>query len=161
MQQEWRLDKPLKKKNLLALPLLCRKSRALAMSCTTTLASCSLKWRLLWICAKIDPDVTRDKTTSSPLQKKKGEKANAFHHTGTKHQLHSRGCKDALQGVLVNKQGNWIQTSCCWCSCCSLTSPELLKHQVEFVFLFKELDQLQDVTTKRIKKTNKWGGNNL
>lgn len=54
--------------------------------------------------------------------------------------------------MLVNKQGNWIQTSCCCCSCCSLTSPELLKHQVEFVFLFKELDQLQDVTTKRIKK---------
>lgn len=36
--------------------------------------------------------------------------------------------------------------------CFSLTSPELLKHKVEFVFLFKELDQLQDVTTKRIKK---------
>lgn len=148
-------------KKLLALPLLCRKSRALAMSCTTTLASCSLKWRLLWICAKIDPDVTRDKTTSSPLQKEKRKKA--FHNLGTKPRLHSRGCRDELQGVLVNKQGNLIQTSCCCCSCYSLTSPELLKHQVEFVFLFKELNQLQDVTTKRIKKkkNTKWGGNNL
>lgn len=37
------------------LPLLWRKSRALAMSCTTRQASCSLKCCLLWMCSKIDP----------------------------------------------------------------------------------------------------------
>lgn len=31
----------------------------------------------------------------------------------------------------------------------SLTSPQLFKHQVELVFLFKELYQLQDVTVGR------------
>lgn len=33
----------------------------------------------------------------------------------------------------------------------SLTSSELFKHQVEFVFLFKELHQLQDVTSEKKK----------
>lgn len=32
-----------------------------------------------------------------------------------------------------------------------LTSPELLKHQVEFVFLLEELHQFQDVTAERAK----------
>lgn len=40
----------------MVLPLLCRKSKALAMSCTTRLASCSLKRCLLWMWAKIDPN---------------------------------------------------------------------------------------------------------
>lgn len=34
----------------------------------------------------------------------------------------------------------------------SLTSSKLFKHQVEFVFLFKELHQLQDVTSEKKKK---------
>lgn len=33
----------------------------------------------------------------------------------------------------------------------ALTSPELLKHQVEFVFLLEELHQFQDVTAERVK----------
>lgn len=40
---------------LLNLPLVCRKSSALAMSCTTMLASCSLKWRLLWMWFNMEP----------------------------------------------------------------------------------------------------------
>lgn len=39
-------------------PLLCRKSRALAMFCTTMLASCSLKCCLLCMCVKIEPEET-------------------------------------------------------------------------------------------------------
>lgn len=34
----------------------------------------------------------------------------------------------------------------------SLTSSKLFKHQVEFVFLFKELHQFQDVTIEKIKQ---------
>lgn len=37
-------------------PLLCRKSRALATSCTTTLASSSLKCRRLWMWLRMEPD---------------------------------------------------------------------------------------------------------
>lgn len=33
----------------------------------------------------------------------------------------------------------------------ALTSSKLLKHQVEFVFLLKELHQFQDVTVERVK----------
>lgn len=36
-------------------PLLCRKCRALAISCTTTLASSSLKWRLRWMWVRMEP----------------------------------------------------------------------------------------------------------
>lgn len=36
-------------------PLLCRKSRALATSCTTTLASSSLKCRRLWMWLRMEP----------------------------------------------------------------------------------------------------------
>lgn len=43
-----------------AIPLLCRKSRALATSWTTTLASSSLKWRLLWMWLKMDPVQARE-----------------------------------------------------------------------------------------------------
>lgn len=34
----------------------------------------------------------------------------------------------------------------------ALTSPQLLKHQVEFVFLLEELHQFQDVTAERVKR---------
>lgn len=34
----------------------------------------------------------------------------------------------------------------------ALTSPELLKHQVEFIFLLEELHQFQDVTAERVKR---------
>lgn len=44
-------------------PLLCRKSRALATSCTTTLASSSLKCRRLWMWLRMEPGHGRTQET--------------------------------------------------------------------------------------------------
>lgn len=68
-------------------------------------------------------------------------------HTDTNNWLQTRDCT-CITGILkINK--DLMQASCS--SYNSPTSSKLLKHQVEFVFLFKELHQLQDVTTEKEK----------
>lgn len=56
----------------------------------------------------------------------------------------------AMHVSLVCSQRELMQASCS--SYNSLTSSKLFKHQVEFVLLFKELHQLQDVASEKEKK---------
>ncbi len=86
------------------LPLLCRKSRALAISCTTTLASCSLKWRLLWICAKIEPSRGRNKIKSNQFTR-----ANHGMHTDTNNRPHTTDCAHALEKCLKIYKMIWCR----------------------------------------------------
>ncbi len=66
---------------------------------------------------------------------------NAFPHMQTQttcYRLETHALQECLKRDLMHSN--------------SLTSSELFKHQVEFVFLFKELHQLQDVASEKGKK---------
>lgn len=102
------------------------------MSCTTTLASCSLKCCLLWMCAKTDPKQGEKKNIlAQSTGKKKG--MSTFSYTDNWLQPSNRVLNKQQEPKIYN----------------SPTSSELFKHQVEFVFLLEELHQLQDVPAEK------------
>lgn len=78
-------------------------------------------------------------------------KSQPFHTQIQNKWLYTGDCAHALQECLKINKRDLKQAPCR--SHKSLTSSELFKHQVELVFLFKELHQLQDVTLEKGKQT--------
>lgn len=127
--------------SVLSSPLLCKKSSALAMSCTTMLASCSLKCLLLWMWVKTEP---RGKKNKNIHVLKHVRSTYWFSYIKLFLALHNLKYLHCIHVITVCYKAILSQKKVMERD--QLTSPQLLKHQVKLILLLKKLYKLQNVS---------------